>query len=116
MTENMKKFLEKVSADAALAKKAMQLELADLIALAKELGFDLTDADFARPEGEISASEMEALTGGKKCLCVAAGGGTKDDDSKACGCVAAGAGYHDNGEQRCYCIMGGSGDAEKSVH
>ena len=116
MTQNMEKFLAKLSADAELAKKAITLDKDALIALAKELGFDLTDADFAKPEGEVSLNELAAVTGGGDCLCVAAGGGTRDEDSKPCGCVAAGGGYHDNGEQRCYCIVGGSGDAEKSVH
>ena len=116
MTENMKKFLEKVSADVELAKKAMQLDKDALIALAKELGFDLTDADFAKPEGEISLNELAAVSGGGDCLCVAAGGGTRDDGSNPCGCVVGGGGYHDNGDQRCFCVLGGSGDAEKSVN
>lgn len=116
MTENMKNFLAKVSADKALAKKASALEKAGLITLAKELGIELTEADFIKPEGEISRDELEAVTGGEKCICVVGGGGTADSDSKACGCVAWGAGYHDNGNQRCYCILGGSGDSEGSIN
>jgi len=116
MTENMKNFLAKVSADKALAEKLSKLEKEALIALAKELGIELTDADFAAQEEALSEQELSAVTGGDKCLCVVGGGGTKDDDSKACGCVAAGAGYHDNGEQRCFCVMGGSGDSESSIH
>ena len=55
MTENMKKFLEKVSADKALAEKFANLDKDAVVALAKELGIELTEADFAQPEGEITA-------------------------------------------------------------
>ena len=116
MTESMKTFLAKVSEDKRLAEKAGKLEKAELIALAKELGIELIEADFVQPEDTLNDQEMAAVTGGKKCLCVAAGGGTKDDDSEACGCVAAGAGYHDNGKQRCFCVMGGSGDSDNSIN
>ena len=116
MTENVKKLFEKLSADKALAEKLSKLEKADLIAAVKELGIELTEADFAKDEAALNEHELDAVTGGGDCLCVVAGGGTADADSKACGCVLAGGGYHDNGEQRCYCVAGGSGDAEKSVH
>ena len=116
MTENMKKFLEKVSEDKSLAEKIGKLEKAELLALAKELGIELAETDLAQPEDALNDQELASVTGGKKCLCVVAGGGTKDDDSKACGCVAAGAGYHDNGEQRCFCVMGGSGDSDNSIN
>ena len=46
MTENMKCFLAKVSEDKRLAEKAGKLEKAELIVLAKALGFELTEADF----------------------------------------------------------------------
>lgn len=116
MTGNMKEFLKKLSENKELAENATKLGKEALIALAKELGFELTEADFAQPEEALNDQELAAVTGGEKCLCVAAGGGTKDDDSKACGCVAAGAGYHDNGEQRCFCVMGGSGDSDNSIN
>ena len=116
MTENMKKLLEKLSADKALAEKAAKLEKADLIAAAKELGVELTEADFAQNEAALNDQELDAVTGGGDCLCVVAGGGTKDEDSKACGCVAAGYGYNVDGAQRCFCVMGGSGSADKIIH
>ncbi|MBE5781795.1 MAG: Nif11-like leader peptide family natural product precursor [Clostridiales bacterium] len=117
MTANMKNFLAKVSEDKGLAEKIGKLEKVDeLIAAAKAIGIELTEADFAQPEDALNDQELTAVTGGEKCLCVAAGGGTKDDDSKACGCVAAGAGYHDNGDQRCFCVMGGSGDSEYAIN
>ena len=115
MTENMKDFLAKISADAELAKKVTQLDKDALIVLAKELGCELTDADFSKHEGEITMDELEAVTGGEDCLCAIGGGGKRDSDSDPCGCVAAGAGYHDNGDQRCYCMVGGYGDAHDSM-
>ena len=115
MTENVKTLLEKVSADKALVEKLSTLDKEGLIAAAKELGIELSEADFAKEEGALDDQELDAVTGGD-CLCVVAGGGTKDKDSKACGCVAAGAGYNYDGAQRCYCIMGGNGDADKIIH
>ena len=77
MTENMKNFLKKVSEDKAMAEKISKLEKEELIAAAKELGFELTDADFAHQEEALSDQELTTVTGGEKCLCVLAGGGTK---------------------------------------
>ena len=45
MTENMKNFLAKVSEDKALAEKIGKLDKAALIALAKEMGFELESYD-----------------------------------------------------------------------
>ena len=110
MTENLKKFLEAVSKDEALQAKVNALEsnketaMVDIIALAKELGIELTEADFAQPDGEISEDELETINGGgcptagtvnNSCYCAAAGGGggkQKDDDIWGCACVAYGQG------------------------
>ena len=116
MTENMKNFLKKVSEDKALAEKASKLERAELIALAKELGFELTEADWAQPEGEISEGEMDAGVGGsQRCRCVVSGGGKAYADGNACGCVTAGIGTskHD-GEARCVCVASGIGEESLS--
>ena len=58
MTENMKCFLAKVSEDKALAEKASKLEKDELIVLAKEMGVNLTEADFAQTESDISEGEL----------------------------------------------------------
>ncbi|MBP3648869.1 MAG: Nif11-like leader peptide family RiPP precursor [Clostridia bacterium] len=116
MTESMKNFLKKVSEDKLLAEKASKLDKAEMIVLAKELGFELTEADFVQPEGEVSENEMEAVVGGyKRCFCVASGGGKADADGNACGCVAAGIGTskHD-GEARCVCVASGIGEESLS--
>ncbi|MBQ8639636.1 MAG: Nif11-like leader peptide family RiPP precursor [Lachnospiraceae bacterium] len=112
MTENMKNFLTKVSRDEALAEKIGKLEKPELIALAKELGFELTESDFVQPEGEISESEMDAVVGGyQPCLCVLAGIGDEDSKGDRCACLAAGMGLSKvDGEARCACAAGGYGD------
>ena len=102
MTENLKKFLEEVSKDEALQAKVNALEsnketaMADIIALAKELGIELTEADFAQPDGEISEDELETISGGYTV--------TKHDD---CGCPISGSGTTIS--NFCYCVAGGGG-------
>ena len=135
MTENLKKFLEAVSKDEALQAKVNALEsnketaMADIIALAKELGIELTEADFAQPDGEISEDELETISGGRdtscgcptagtvnnSCYCAAAGGGggkQKDDDIWGCACVAYGQGGDAKDDHTtCMCVLYGHGEA-----
>ncbi len=91
MSENMKKFLELVSKDENLKQKTLafnDMEPADAIsagiALAKELGIELSEADFAKEEscGELSDDELDAVSGGarvgtiySRCFCIATGQG-----------------------------------------
>ncbi len=110
MTENLKKYLEAISKNGELAAKLNTMTKEDLLALAKELGIELTGDDFAQ-ESELEKDELEAVTGGwKDCFCVAGGGGKADEDGKACACVAFGGGSARDGENRCWCIGAGSGD------
>ena len=110
MTENMKKFLEAVSKNSNLAATTSAMTKGELLALAKELGIELTGDDFAQ-ETELEKDELEAVTGGwKDCFCVAGGGGKADEDGKACACVAFGGGSARDDENRCWCIGAGSGD------
>lgn len=129
MTENLKKFLEAVSKDEALQAKLNALEsnkeiaMADIIALAKELGIELTEADFAQPDGEISEDELETINGGgcptngtvnNSCCCAAAGGGygkQKDKDIWGCACVAYGQGGDGKEDHTtCMCVLYGHGE------
>ena len=73
MSDNMKKFLELVSKDENLKKKLEKLDNTVYeqasqagIALAKEFGIELTEADFVRKEsdGELSDDELDAVSGG----------------------------------------------------
>ena len=130
MTENLKKFLEAVSKDESLQAKVNALEskketaMADIIALAKELGIELTEADFAQPDGEISEDELETINGGgcptagtvnNSCYCAAAGGGggkQKDEDIWGCACVAYGQGGDAKDDHTtCMCVLYGHGEA-----
>lgn len=111
MTDNMKKFMERISVDDELAKRASKLDKAELVALAKAQGFELGEADLA-PEGngEINDDELSTVAGGGKCTCVAGGGGTTGDKNNPCGCVAIGIGKGLGGKFRCDCYLYGTGE------
>ena len=128
MSENLKKFFESVSKDEVLQEKMKALSVdrenavAYIIALAKELGIELTEADFAQPDGEISEDELETINGGgcptagtvnNSCYCAAAGGGggkQKDEDIWGCACVAYGQGGDGKDSHwECVCLFMGDG-------
>ena len=111
MTENMKKFLEAVSVNDELIEKVNKMDKDALIALAKEMGITLTDADFEKPVVELSDDDLDTVAGGSDvdCVCVMGGGGTGDNNDKTCACVLAGVGYSDEKSERCLCGFGGYG-------
>ena len=115
MSDNMKKFLELVSKDESLKKKMMALNdmepekaIQAGIALAKELGIELIEADFAKEksDGGLSDDELDAVAGGGGCGCAVAGGG--DGPGYTCGCFAFGSG----GDTNCLCPAVGGGTDE----
>lgn len=75
MTENMKKLLELASEDKEFGKEFQEADQETLIRLAKEHGIELTEADFEKPENEMSDSELDAVAGGGDCGCSLAGAG-----------------------------------------
>lgn len=111
MTENMKNFLAKVSEDEMLVEKTCKLGKDELIALAKELGLELTEADFFAPEGELEEGELNTVAGGyQRCACAVGGGGKEDSQGEACACVISGMGISKlNAETRCFCVAVGTG-------
>lgn len=113
MTENFKAFLEKVSEGEALAAKvSKETDKNAIIAMAKELGVELTLADFEdKAEAELSDDDLDAVTGGSdvSCACAMGGGGTKDTNDRTCACVLAGVGYDKDGSERCLCGFAGYG-------
>ena len=112
MTENFKKFMEAVSADEALmAKVGQEADAKVIIELAKDMGYELTEADFAQQPTELEDDELDAVAGGTSvnCSCAFGGGGAKDHNDKTCACVLAGFGYSKNGDQRCFCPLAGFG-------
>ena len=112
MSENMKLFLEKVSASDELSKKVSEeKDVNVLIAMAKEMGITITAEDFKKPVEELSEDELDVVAGGGDvaCACAMGGGGTKDSNDKACACVLCGAGYAKSGRERCVCGFAGYG-------
>ena len=112
MTENLKKFLEMVSKDETLSAKVGTMGKKELLALAKELGLKLTEADLAKlAVQELDDDDLDTVAGGSNvsCACAMGGGGTKDANDKTCACVAAGIGYDGNKVERCLCGFAGYG-------
>lgn len=112
MTENLKKFLEKVSEDKELsAKIGAESDTKVLIDMAKDFGITLTEKDFEEEPKELSEEELSEVAGGGdvSCACAMGGGGTQDSNDKTCACVIAGAGYSKNGRERCVCGFAGYG-------
>lgn len=110
MTENMKKFLELASQNVELAKMLENAEKEDIIAAAKTVEIELTDADL-KQETELSDDELDAVAGGGRCICSFGGGGKADEGEKNCACVMGGGGEYKEGDVRCVCIIGGEGFA-----
>ena len=109
MTENMKKFLEIVSADRELSDRLNGSTQDGIIVAAKALGIELTEADFEQTN-ELSDDELDAVAGGGNCYCVIGGGGKKDSDDKVCACISYGQGNKRDGSMRCGCFMTGAGE------
>ena len=120
MTDNMKQFLELASRESEeYIKKLTSAEKDAVIALAAEKGFTLTDEDFVQeePEGEVPLEEASSVAGGKKCYCVAGGGGKaggKNDETCICVATGMGSGYTSNDYYmtpgvRCFCLGYGQG-------
>ena len=119
MSENMKKFLELVSKDENLKQKMQSFNdmepekaIQASIALAKELGIELSEADFAKEEsnGELSDDELDAVAGGN-CGCFIGGGGDgttgPSDDRKEYDCVCV---TYGDGDDVCLCALVGTGE------
>ena len=81
----------------------------DIVALAKELGVELTEADFAQ-NCELSDDELDAVVGGGNCICAFGGGGKADEGEKTCDCVMGGGGEYSDGSVHCVCVIGGDGN------
>ena len=112
MSENLRKFLEKVSENPELTVKiGNEADIDKLIAIAGEMGFALTRADFEKKAEEVGDDDLDTVAGGGdvSCACAMGGGGTKDNNDKTCACVLAGAGYSKQGRERCVCGFAGYG-------
>ena len=123
MSDNLKQFLKKISSDGEWRNKLSELDnkeaiVAQCIAKAKELGIELTAADFETPEGEMSEKELSAISGGGcGCVFAGAGGGQDRKEGGTYGCACVGYGQGGNGDAddfNCMCVMGGHGDMDES--
>ena len=110
MTDNMLKFLQAVSKDDAMYAKFGSATQEEMIAMAAEMGIALTAADFEK-KAELDEDELDAVAGGKECVCVLGGGGEGGGrwDSKVCACVLGGGGETGDGGCRCVCTVNGWG-------
>lgn len=122
MTENMMAFLAAASEKPEYADKLQNATKEDILELAKELGFTLSEEDLVQPAAELNDDELDVVSGGsgdvgkhggkrKKdpCACVAYGSGKEDNNDETCSCIAFGDGYTKAGKARCYCASGGGG-------
>lgn len=70
----MKEFLELIEKNPELKEKVRNLDktgtVSDMIELAAQYGVTLTEADFAKPGGEISDEELNAVAGGSGDSCL----------------------------------------------
>ncbi|MDO4403575.1 MAG: Nif11-like leader peptide family natural product precursor [Atopobiaceae bacterium] len=134
MTENAKKFLEVITNNEELRLQIEAIDDSDkdaafeqVIAIAKERGFELTldDLKTAGAKG-MTDDELDAMAGSKRCYCALGGGGvaqTRMKDGKeygdgTCACVVGGlgnrVGENSNGKwlgPRCMCLLGGGGES-----
>ena len=111
MSENMKKFMELVSQNSELVAKINVADKNTLIAIAKELGIDLTEADLAQQAIELSDDELDAVAGGNICACAMGGGGGAGGKDAVCVCVIGGGGESKGGSARCGCVLCGTGQS-----
>lgn len=119
MTENMRRFMEVISADIELRERATKAETQEeLTRLAGEVGVALGEEDFAEQtqDSELSEEDLESVVGGVSCcMCILSGSGEEDGESgendaeEPCKCVLFGTG---EAEMDCVCYVAGQGKNE----
>lgn len=119
MNDNLKAFLEMAKTDPELGHKLAAMDVAGLIAIAKEKGLELSEADFRPPADEIEAAELNGVVGGSgggACFVLGGGGGrdTRDNEIYGCACVVYGQGGDGRAsDANCFCILGGVGSEDQ---
>ena len=118
MSENLRAFLEAVQADSELREKLAKMGGQEIIAAAKERGFELTEADLKPSAGEMDDGELGNVAGGWGfCLGYGVGWGndTDTDNRWWCNCPVVGAGDDADlpdiagGTDNCECVILGVG-------
>lgn len=114
MTENMQKFLTAVTQNDEMYSKLNEATKEDLIAMAKELGIELTEADFEQKPAELNDDELDAVAGGAACYCPMTGVGVANTaKADSCGCVMGGGGQWSDKSCRCACVGYGQGEDDR---
>ena len=119
MTDNTRKILEEISSNEdwkeELKERLSGVEDAAknsmILAFVKEKGYEIAEEDFNTDGQELSLEELEQVTGGDGCGCVAWGEG---GGCIHCLCVLAGSGFVDGAQTitsqgGCACVAGGAG-------
>lgn len=110
MTENMKKFLEKVSPHGELAKRIQPMTNGQIIHMAQEMDISLTVKDFEESEQDVVLDEEPSwVAGGSKCGGVWGGAGNGGDGHKKCTCWKNGSSKFGGSCDRCSCAAFGEG-------
>lgn len=110
MSESVKAFIEAAKADPELNEKLTRMTTEEIVAVAKEMGFELSVEDFAAPTSEMNEAELDNVAGGfgsGSCGCLLSGAGAVIDNSGGifgCNCFTYG-----SGNTFCNCIMSGEG-------
>lgn len=115
MNEKARAFLEAAKADPELCQRLAKMAVNELVAAAKEKGFELSEADFRSAAGELGDADLANVAGGGGCACIAGGGGggtdSYDHKTYGCACVIYGQGGDGRAsDANCYCPLSGVGD------
>lgn len=107
MTENMRRFMEVISADTELKDRATRAGTKEELAqIAKEAGIALDEGDFTEQtqDSELTEEDLEKVVGGVNCCtCILGGDGS---DEEPCECTLLGTG---NEDKSCTCFVAGQG-------
>ena len=88
MSGNLKAFLEAAMADPDLREKLAKMDAGEIVAAARERGFELTEADLAPAEGEVDDEELGNVAGGGGfCFAFGYGDGENASDGSAWQCM-----------------------------
>lgn len=113
VNENVRAFIELVKADSELVERLSKMDAAEVIAVAKEKGIELSEDDFKPAVDELDEGELGNVAGGA-CACpfLGAGGGHDAEDSNLYVCVCIVYGQGGDGridDANCACPFCGSG-------
>ena len=88
MSENLKAFLESAKGDPELCRRLAGMDAGELVAAARERGFEITEADLRPPTGEVGDEELGNVAGGGGfCFAFGYGDGENASDGSAWQCM-----------------------------